>query len=260
MLQNSLLNLNYEVMISKDTMLHSKDGSQDFLQNFDLIIYQQSMYNTLNEELLECLILQNKPVVVLTFESEETSNLKALEHHQLCFIHYPISVTELAGKLSMVFDQANNQEDRRANGQERDISVIYSNNERMKRQLNVRATSNKKKQHAFYLKDHTLIMDDRLIPLTKREYQVLDYLVKSDQKFFSSQALAEAVWSNTKQKNKQALLSNLITKIKQKVMEETMIQEPFILNKKGIGYYVNQEFVPVKKDQQGINTVLVGNG
>ncbi|MFD1901199.1 helix-turn-helix domain-containing protein [Enterococcus termitis] len=87
----------------------------------------------------------------------------------------------------------------------------------------------------------------------------MDHFIKSDQRVFSSQALCEAIWTNAKQKNKQALLSNLINRIKQKIMEKTSIFEPFILNKKGIGYYLNQDFVMLD-DQQGekIKELLTG--
>lgn len=56
------------------------------------------------------------------------------------------------------------------------------------------------------------------------------------------------------------MLSNLINRIKQKIMEKTSIFEPFILNKKGIGYYLNQEFVELDEQQdEKIRELLVGN-
>ena len=258
LLQNSLLNLEYEIMISKDMMIQPKGSEFYFLQNFDLIIYQQSMYGVLKESLLDNLALLDKPIVILTFESEQLDRTKYATNEKIYFMPYPISVSELANKLGVIFEE--------------NVADHYPKDSVLNNNLNTYPFGDRRqfgsfanlvkptKHHSFQLKDRTLIIDDWLIPLTKKEYQVLEYLIETDQRFFSSQSLCEALWNNSQQKNKQALLSNLINRIKQKIMDKTSIFEPFILNKKGIGYYLNQEFklVSDSRDEE-IRDLLLGN-
>ncbi len=43
-------------------------------------------------------------------------------------------------------------------------------------------------------------------------------------------------------------------------MEKTSIFEPFILNKKGIGYYLNQEFIAIdEQNDEKTRELLVGS-
>lgn len=258
LLQNSLLNMDYEIMVSKDILTQPKDKEFYFLQNFDLIIYQQSMYSGLKESFLDNLVLLNKPIVVLTFESEQVNKSKYLTDANVSFVRYPISVTDLASKLAAIFEETAGRANK--NSQERTVASFETNEASSKNVSSFSNAAKVKKQYSFQLKDRTLIIDNWLIPLTKKEHQVLEHFIESDQRVFSSQSLCEAIWTNAKQKNKQALLSNLINRIKQKIMEKTSIFEPFILNKKGIGYYLNQEFIAVD-EQNGEKTreLLVGN-
>lgn len=258
LLQNSLLNMDYEIMVSKDILDQPKDKEFYFLQNFDLIIYQQSMYSGLKESFLDNLALLDKPIVVLTFETEEDSKTKYLNNSNVTFIRYPISVTDLASRLAMIFEEEVARKGKPNQGR---TATSYVSSDRPNKNISAFSSVAKaKKQHAYQLKDRTLIIDSWLIPLTKKEHQVLEHFIKSDQKVFSSQALCEAIWANATQKNKQALLSNLINRIKQKIMEKTSIFEPFILNKKGIGYYLNQEFVELDgQDNEKIRELLVGS-
>lgn len=244
LLQNSLLNMGYEIMVSKDILTQTKNQEFQFLQHFDLIIYQQSMYSSLKESFLDNLTLLNKLIVVLTFESTEVAKEKYAENHYISFIHYPISVTDLASRLAQIFEE----EAVKTDDSTREESRLILTNEQTPQQLfSTSAAGGTKKPYSYQLKDRTLIVDQWLIPLTKKEHQVLEYFVTSEQRVFSSQTLCEAIWANAQQKNKQALLSNLINRIKQKIMDKTAIFEPFIVNKKGIGYYLNQEFVEVKE-------------
>ncbi|MGM0219070.1 helix-turn-helix domain-containing protein [Enterococcus sp. AZ126] len=258
LLQNSLLNMDYEIMVSKDILTQPKDKEFYFLQNFDLIIYQQSMYSSLKESFLDNLALLNKPIIVLTFESEQGSKSKYLNNANVSFVRYPISVTNLASRLATIFEDVTNRSGK--NNQEREVNSSMKNEGASR---NTSSTSNLvkvKKQYSFQLKDRTLIIDNWLIPLTKKEHQVLEHFIESDQRVFSSQSLCEAIWTNANQKNKQALLSNLINRIKQKIMEKTSIFDPFILNKKGIGYYLNQEFVSLdEQNGEKIKDLLVGS-
>ena len=258
LLQNSLLNMDYEIMVSKDILTQPKDKEFYFLQNFDLIIYQQSMYSSLKESFLDNLALLNKPIIVLTFESEQGSKSKYLNNANVSFVRYPISVTNLASRLATIFEDVTNRSGK--NNQEREVNSSIKNEGASR---NTPSTSNLvkvKKQYSFQLKDRTLIIDNWLIPLTKKEHQVLEHFIESDQRVFSSQTLCEAIWTNANQKNKQALLSNLINRIKQKIMEKTSVFEPFILNKKGIGYYLNQEFVSLdEQNGEKIKDLLVGS-
>lgn len=255
LLQNSLLNMDYEIMVSKDILTQPKDKEFYFLQNFDLIIYQQSMYSGLKESFLDNLALLNKPIVVLTFESEQINKSKYLNNTNVSFVRYPISVTDLASKLASIFEEVAGQVSKNSQGRAVDASI--DNTQNASSFSNVVKV---KKQYSFQLKDRTLIIDNWLIPLTKKEHQVLEHFIESDQRVFSSQSLCEAIWTNAKQKNKQALLSNLINRIKQKIMEKTSIFEPFILNKKGIGYYLNQEFVALdEQNNEKIRELLVGS-
>jgi DNA-binding response OmpR family regulator len=252
LLQNSLLNMDYEIMVSKDILTQPKDKEFYFLQNFDLIIYQQSMYSGLKESFLDNLALLDKPIVVLTFEAEKINKSKYLNNSNVIFVRYPISVTDLASKLAAIFEETSRSE----SGQTKVVNPYAP----VEEGTAAFSPAKVKRHYSFQLKDRTLIIDNWLIPLTKKEYQVLEHFVKSDQKVFSSQALCEAIWTNAQQKNKQALLSNLINRIKQKIMDKTSIFEPFILNKKGIGYYLNQEFVAVNEQQdEKVRELLVGN-
>lgn len=258
LLQNSLLNMDYEIMVSKDILTQPKDKEFYFLQNFDLIIYQQSMYSGLKESFLDNLALLNKPIVVLTFESEQVNNSKYLDNDNVSFVRYPISVTDLASKLASIFEEVASN----ASKSEQEIGIGSSihNSSSVQNDTSSSNVVKVKKQYSFQLKDRTLIIDNWLIPLTKKEHQVLEHFIYSDQRVFSSQTLCEAIWLNAKQKNKQALLSNLINRIKQKIMEKTSIFEPFIQNKKGIGYYLNQEFVALdEQNDEKIRELLVGN-
>lgn len=255
LLQNSLLNMDYEIMVSKDILVQPKDKEFYFLQNFDLIIYQQSMYSMLKKSFLDNLLLLNKPIVVLTFESEEINRSKYTENSNITFIRYPISVTDLASELATIFEESYN-----INTNSDAPTYMIDNERNIHGTASYSAVMQVKKQYSFQLKDRTLLIDDWLIPLTKKEYQVLEHFVTSEQKVFSSQALCEAIWTNAEQRNKQALLSNLINRIKQKIMEKTSIFEPFILNKKGVGYYLNQEFKEVdSNNNSGSKDLLVGN-
>lgn len=258
LLQNSLLNMDYEIMVSKDILTQPKDKEFYFLQNFDLIIYQQSMYSGLKESFLDNLALLNKPIVVLTFESEQVNKSKYLNNANVSFVRYPISVTDLASKLAAIFEESANRKGK--NSLER-AEGSSTNNDGFAQNMSVYSNAVKvKKPYSFQLKDRTLIIDNWLIPLTKKEHQVLTHFIESEQRVFSSQSLCEAIWTNAKQKNKQALLSNLINRIKQKIMDKTSIFEPFILNKKGIGYYLNQEFVALdEQNDEQIRELLVGN-
>lgn len=258
LLQNSLLNMDYEIMVSKDILTQPKDKEFYFLQNFDLIIYQQYMYSGLKESFLDNLALLNKPIVVLTFESEEVNKSKYLNSTNVIFIRYPISVTDLASRLATIFEEEASQTAK--NGQEKNVVSFIDSEGTNSNSASFSNIGKVKKQHSYQLKDRTLIIDNWLIPLTKKEHQVLEHFIKSEQRVFSSQVLCEAIWTNAKQKNKQALLSNLINRIKQKIMEKTSIFEPFILNKKGIGYYLNQEFIEIDGQQNEIiRELLVGS-
>ncbi|MEI5990507.1 hypothetical protein A5881_002000 [Enterococcus termitis] len=258
LLQNSLLNMDYEIMVSKDIMTQPKDKEFYFLQNFDLIIYQQSMYSGLKESFLDNLVLLNKPIVVLTFESEQVNKSKYLTNASVSFVRYPISVTDLASKLAAIFEETAGRVGK--NSQERTDASFENSEASSKHVSSFSNVAKVKKQYSFQLKDRTLIIDNWLIPLTKKEHQVLEHFIESDQRVFSSQSLCEAIWANAKQKNKQALLSNLINRIKQKIMEKTSIFEPFILNKKGIGYYLNQEFIAIdEQNDEKTRELLVGS-
>lgn len=258
LLQNSLLNMDYEIMVSKDILTQPKDKEFYFLQNFDLIIYQQSMYSGLKESFLDNLALLNKPIVVLTFEAEQVNKSKYSNNGNVSFVRYPISVTDLASKLASIFEESVNSQGN--GGQERAMNSSINNEGASQNPLSHSNIAKVKKQYSFQLKDRTLIIDNWLIPLTKKEHQVLEHFIESDQRVFSSQALCEAIWTNAKQKNKQALLSNLINRIKQKIMDKTSIFEPFILNKKGIGYYLNQEFVELdEQNNEKTRELLVGS-
>ncbi|MEI5993915.1 helix-turn-helix domain-containing protein [Candidatus Enterococcus mansonii] len=258
LLQNSLLNMDYEIMVSKDMLTQPKDKEFYFLQNFDLIIYQQSMYSGLKESFLDNLVLLNKPIVVLTFESEQVNKTKYLNNSKVTFVPYPISVTDLASKLATIFEETANHARKTNQDGGKDS---YQNSEGASKKVSSFSNVVKvKKQYSFQLKDRTLIIDNWLIPLTKKEHQVLEHFIESEQRVFSSQSLCEAIWTNAKQKNKQALLSNLINRIKQKIMEKTSIFEPFILNKKGIGYYLNQEFIELDEHhEEQARELLVGS-
>ncbi|EOH95958.1 hypothetical protein UAY_03384 [Enterococcus moraviensis ATCC BAA-383] len=258
LLQNSLLNMDYEIMVSKDILTQPRDKEFYFLQNFDLIIYQQSMYSGLKESFLDNLALLNKPIVVLTFESEQVNKSKYSDNVNVSFVRYPISVTDLASKLAAIFEEVATRSGK--NNKER-VEDYSRSSEGVSRTASGYSNVVKVKKHySFQLKDRTLIIDNWLIPLTKKEHQVLEHFIESDQRVFSSQALCEAIWTNAKQKNKQALLSNLINRIKQKIMDKTSIFEPFILNKKGIGYYLNQEFVELdEQNNEKIRELLVGS-
>lgn len=258
LLQNSLLNLEYEIMISKDMMIQPKGSEFYFLQNFDLIIYQQSMYGVLKESLLDNLALLDKPIVILTFESEQFDRTKYIANEKVYFVQYPISISELASKLEVIFEETDS--DRYSKGSLLNHSTNAYPFVEKRHSSSFTNLVKTNKQHSFQLKDRTLIIDEWLIPLTKKEYQVLEYLIETEQRFFSSQLLCEALWNNSQQKNKQALLSNLINRIKQKIMDKTSIFEPFILNKKGIGYYLNQKFklVSDRRDEE-IQELLLGN-
>lgn len=258
LLQNSLLNMDYEIMVSKDILTQPKDKEFYFLQNFDLIIYQQSMYSGLKESFLDNLALLNKPIVVLTFESEQVKKSKYLNNVNVSFVRYPISVTDLASKLATIFEDTANHASKIS--QERAVDSSLRSEGYTRNMSSLSTVVKVKKKYSFQLKDRTLIIDNWLIPLTKKEHQVLEYFIETEQRVFSSQTLCEAIWTNAKQKNKQALLSNLINRIKQKIMEKTSIFEPFIQNKKGIGYYLNQEFVPLdEQNDEKIRELLVGS-
>ncbi|OJG88160.1 hypothetical protein RV15_GL001819 [Enterococcus silesiacus] len=250
--------MDYEIMVSKDILTQPKDKEFYFLQNFDLIIYQQSMYSGLKESFLDNLVLLNKPIVVLTFESEQVNSSKYLTDANVSFVRYPISVTDLASKLAAIFEETASRVGK--NSQERTVDSSGDNEASSKNASSFSNVVKAKRQYSFQLKDRTLIIDNWLIPLTKKEHQVLEHFIESDQRVFSSQALCEAIWANAQQKNKQALLSNLINRIKQKIMEKTSIFEPFILNKKGIGYYLNQEFIAIDEQNDGkTRELLVGS-
>lgn len=190
--------MDYEIMVSKDILTQPKDKEFYFLQNFDLIIYQQSMYSGLKESFLDNLALLNKPIVVLTFESEQVNKSKYLNNANVIFVRYPISVTDLASKLAAIFEERASQTGK--DGQEK-MADSYINNEGLHRSSSSLSNAAKvKKQYSFQLKDRTLIIDNWLIPLTKKEHQVLEHFIESDQRVFSSQALCEAIWTNAKQK------------------------------------------------------------
>ncbi|MFD1901200.1 hypothetical protein GQR36_16475 [Enterococcus termitis] len=97
------------------------------MQNFDLIIYQQSMYSGLKESFLDNLALLNKPIVVLTFESEHVNEAKYAGNSDVTFVRYPISVTDLASKLAAIFEESANRKGQSSS--ERTIG-IYAENER----------------------------------------------------------------------------------------------------------------------------------
>ena len=176
LLQNSLLNMDYEIMVSKDILTQPKDKEFYFLQNFDLIIYQQSMYSGLKESFLDNLALLNKPIVVLTFESEQASKSKYLNNANVSFVRYPISVTDLASKLAAIFEETVNRT--RKNSQERAGDSSMNNDEASRSVPSPSTLVKVKKQYSFQLKDRTLIIDSWLIPLTKKEHQVLEYFIK----------------------------------------------------------------------------------
>lgn len=257
LLQNSLLNMGYEIMVSKDILTQTKNQEFQFLQNFDLIIYQQSMYSSLKESFLDNLTLLNKLIVVLTFESDEMAKEKYADNRYISFIHYPISVTDLASRLAQIFEDEATQA---GHANREGNPMILTSEQTPQHSFPTTAMGGVKKPYSYQLKDRTLIIDQWLIPLTKKEHQVLEHFVTSNQRVFSSRALCEAIWTNAQQKNKQALLSNLINRIKQKIMDKTAIFEPFIVNKKGIGYYLNQEFVEVKEQQaEKTNSLFVSS-
>lgn len=100
-----------------------------------------------------------------------------------------------------------------------------------------------KNKHIVEVIKGKLIVDGIPILLSHREFQLFGLLVENKEAFLDNQTIFRTIWQEDWQLDKQPYLGNLVMKIKNKILIETGAEEPFIINKKSIGYRINDAFL-----------------
>lgn len=249
-IQSTLLKLDYEVMVAKNILTNTKDDLYFLIQNFDLVIYQQSVFKPIDETFLHNLTLLRKPVMIMTFEEERCS--KSIEVPNFKIVSYSLSIGDLIKEIEQLFLMKVKLEepDLQANA----TTEVHLSMAEMKKQALPFEQIKQSFHHTYYLGDHILKINQVEISLSYREYQVLRCLVQSEDHFFSNEDFYQVIWGDHEERNRQPHLSLLIKKIKTKIYNNTNIQTPFILNKRGMGYFLNSQFVEVKEESPIVTT------
>lgn len=231
-LQSILLEFGYDVMISTEIVEPFTEKMTTFLKNFDVIIYQQSFYKSLNHEIVGQLLTLERTVFLFSFGLDEKMYTIYKETPNLYIHFYPLSVSKVLENIeSNVCISVKEQEE---------DSFISLNQQYTK----------KEKEYSYQLRGRTLIIMGRCIQLTKKEALLLACFSDNPETVLPSDVLCKKLWPNENSRNRQSLLSGLFKRIRSKVEESTDIPSLFILNKKGMGYYVNPLFV--KKENEKI--------
>lgn len=85
--------------------------------------------------------------------------------------------------------------------------------------------------------DHTVKMKGEPVSLTVKEYDLLVFLAKNPNRYFSSDQLIEAVWKNPQSISYKALMTH-ISNLRKKLNEDP--DNPrYIITMKGVGYMFN---------------------
>jgi DNA-binding response OmpR family regulator len=99
--------------------------------------------------------------------------------------------------------------------------------------------------HKFEIKNSIMKIDSSFYHLSKRRQMILELLVKEKHRFVSNQEIYEKVWNCPYSCEKQPAISNLMTKIRKDLMELTGDTIPMIINRKGIGYKIADNYAYV---------------
>lgn len=204
----------YEVMISTSCLSDITKGQTDFCEAFDLVVLNQALLSDLKPECIIKMKQLKTPVVVLSALNQDEKNY---------YLSYPISQARLTDELAKHLKQTSEYPFF--------LNSIYDE-----------AVGDHLIKHHVEVINHKLIIDGVPIVLSKKEFQLFSILMAADYNLVDNQTIFKGIWNVDYELIKQPFLSNLVMKIRNKIQIEVGLTEPIILNKKGVGYRINEAY------------------
>ena len=202
----SLKQEGYEI----DAAYDGEEAIEKFLGNtYDLVILDVMLPKLNGLGVLQRIREQSKvPVIMLTAKGEDLDKILGLDYGADDYMTKPFNILELKARVKAVF--------RRLNGNNNEQVVRFKNME-------------------INLSNRNVIIDDKEVSLTAKEFDLLQLFASNPGKVYSRESLLEIVW-------KYDYLGDLrtvdvhIRRLREKI-EANPSQPSFIFTKWGVGYY-----------------------
>jgi DNA-binding response OmpR family regulator len=259
------LNTDYEVLVSESCCEDASEGHFEFISSFDLIILDQTVFTKLDPNRFAMLLSINKPLMIL---SGERGTINEGENdYSLMYVTYPVTGAKLQDHVKSVLDgdlsgqlvnacsnadtvgdeqvtvtQTSSFVDKDKLGVYRAFSAPQAVAEPVYR-LEVEQANARTDQYVYEIANHNLVIDGYPILLSPKELELFDCLSKTNHRLVSNEELFEKIWGKEYHFSKQPFLSNLVMKIRKKVCDEYGVLDSIIINRKGVGYKLNDKFV-----------------
>ncbi|GFZ80433.1 DNA-binding response regulator [Compostibacillus humi] len=180
-------------------------------QRWDLVLLDLMLPGMSGEEILEKITAASStPVIIISAKNEQQTKIDSLRSGADDFITKPFDVEEVSARIDSVLRRY------------RQNAEVHIN-----RQLAF-------KDLLLDLDGKTLFIDGEEIPLTSREYKIMELLMSSPKKVFSKSNLFESVWNEPYHGDDNTInvhMSNLRNKLRKANPEEEYIETIW-----GMGY------------------------
>lgn len=215
-IQKELQNNDYEVMTSETCFSEVSEGNTTFLEAFDLIVLHQNLLKEIQQDCISKIQNVNKPAIILSVIGDQADNY---------FISYPVSSENISNEINDHLTK------------KLEHPIFINNNFGLDR----------KARHAIEVVNHKLIIDGTPVVLSRKEFQLFELLAAENYNLVDNQTIFREIWDTDYELLKQPFLSNLVMKIRKKVLSEVGIEESVIINKKGVGYCINDLYLILEK-------------
>ncbi|MDR1568204.1 MAG: hypothetical protein LBS33_05970 [Streptococcaceae bacterium] len=191
----------YEVMTSESCLNDIEDGGAAFYEAFDLIVLHQDLLNNLSEScLMKIKELRTSFLILSTISNSEN----------LHCISYPVTNDKIISEISSHLKRSQDH-------------IFFANQSRYNEQY---------AKHFVKVVNHKLIINGIPVVLSRKEFQLFELLTNEDYNLVDNITIFKEIWGGEYDLSKQPFLSNLVMKIRNKILLEVGLTESIILNKK----------------------------
>jgi DNA-binding response OmpR family regulator len=262
-IQEDLMTSNYEVMVSESCLDEVMNGQFEFIQRFDLIVLDQLIYSELPSDIYASLLSLGKPLMILSGDRESIKEGENDYTLMYVTVTYPVTKASLKGHIDVLLDntssfttqelpvrsdenvfvaQARTARDDDKLGVYRAFAPTDFSREYVT-SVETREDTKVTDNYEFEIANHNLVIDGYPILLSPKELELFECLSSHNHRLVSNEELFETIWGKEYQVSKQPFLSNLVMKIRKKVCDEYGVLDSIIINRKGVGYKLNDKFV-----------------
>lgn len=241
-LQKELIENSYDVMVSHSLISDIYEGQLLFLKAFDLVVLHEVQTRWLDQRLLQSLQILNLPLMIISLQGDPYGNYEQMEN-----VYYPRvkQVNEYFGDIVKILSHLpleETQEDEEVSGvyrafQEEEVNDQYW----MPADVAPKIIENE--GYPIELQGNVLSLGSRNIYLSQREQELMQLLIEANYQPLPNSYLFREIWQQEYSQDKQAYIGNLVKKTRAKIMKNSSIKMPIILNQKSNGYFINNRFV-----------------